>query len=387
MHRYFLDYWPKCVSGIGADPLRCKAYWRLECARLVERTLHDACPECHGMMKKNGSTSAGRTRWRCKDSQEERRIPVRSLRRANTLMWSLWPPVPLDWSVHDVVHLDGIHLHRKAAVPVPVADGHAVGRHMAGSETRAAWPPPLSRIAPPPAVVRDSGGGVLKALRTVRPSTRVQRCLFHACMNITEPTGLRPRLEAGKSPRKAAVALPRVPDADPAAEWPASYNQREQDRKQFLGQKSHREDGTVADQHRRLAKACRMIRRRIREGHLFTFVEPPEGCATPILPTNNLIESWNARIRDMLRRHRGLSLVRQIKAVRGGATSTPGIRNPTCGSRPTPSWTDKSRRSTGKPGNAVRWVHGGRQESQCDTAPALTGKNSTPPTEYHGAPD
>ena len=32
-------------------------------------------------------------------------------------------------------------------------------------------------------------------------------------------------------------------------------------------------------------------------------------------PMNNLIKSWNARIRDMLRRHRGLSLVRQIKAV------------------------------------------------------------------------
>lgn len=302
------------------------------------------CPRCHGMMKKNGSTSAGRTRWRCKDSacgasatrsydraaadlracldwlfskdsQAERRIPARSLRRANTLMWSLWPPVPLDRSEHDVVHLDGIHLHRKAVVLIAIADGHVVGWHVARNETCAAWSSLLSRIAPPLAAVCDGGGGVLKALRTVWPSTRVQRCLFHVCMNITELTGLRPRLEAGKSLRKAAVALSRVSDADSAAEWLASYNQWEQDQKEFLDQKSHWEDGTVADQHRRLAKARRMIRRRIREGHLFTFVEPPEGCMTPIPPTNNLIESWNARIRDMLRRHRGLSLVRQIKAV------------------------------------------------------------------------
>ena len=61
-----------------------------------------------------------------------------------------------------------------------------------------------------------------EALRTVCPSMRVRRCLFH---------------------------------------------------KEFLDQKSHREDGTVADQHRRLAKARRMICRRVREGHLFTFVE------------------------------------------------------------------------------------------------------------------
>lgn len=193
------------------------------------------CPRCHGMMKKNGSTSAGRTRWRCKDSacgasatrsygrtaadlragldwlfskdsQAERSMPARSPGRANTLMWSLWPPVPLDRSAHDVVHIDGIHLHRKAVVPVPVADGHAVGWHVAGSETCAAWSPLLSRIAPPLAVVCDGGGGVPEALRTVWPSTRVQRCLFHVCMNITELTGLRPRLAAGRGLRKAAVA-------------------------------------------------------------------------------------------------------------------------------------------------------------------------------------
>lgn len=51
----------------------------------------------------------------------------RSLRRANTLMWSLWPPVPLDRSAHDVVHLDDIHLHRKAVVLIAIADGHVIG--------------------------------------------------------------------------------------------------------------------------------------------------------------------------------------------------------------------------------------------------------------------
>ena len=58
-----------------------------------------------------------------------------------------------------------------------------------------------------------------------------------------------------------------------------------------------------------------MVRKRIREKRLFTFLEPPEGCGTTIPATNNLIESWNARIRDMLRHHRGLSLIRHIRAV------------------------------------------------------------------------
>lgn len=59
----------------------------------------------------------------------------------------------------------------------------------------------------------------------------------------------------------------------------------------------------------------RMLRRRIRKGHPFAFLGPPGGRAEPIPPANNPVESWNAGIRDMLRRHRGLRLIRRIKAI------------------------------------------------------------------------
>lgn len=250
-----------------------------------------------------------------KDSQEEHRIPARSLRRANELMWRLWPPVPLVDEVHDVVHLDGIHLHRQAVVLIAIAGGHVVGWYVARSETATAWGNLMSRIAPPLAVVVDGGGGVLKALGTHWPDTRVQRCLFHVCANITQLTGLRPRLAAGKRLRSIAIALSRVTDPESAAAWLVSYNDWERESAGFLDEKSRYADGTVADQHARLVKARRMIRRRIRENHLFTFLDPPAGCEARIPPTNNLIESWNARIRDMLRRHRGLRLIRRIKAI------------------------------------------------------------------------
>lgn len=58
----------------------------------------------------------------------------------------------------------------------------------------------------------------------------------------------------------------------------------------------------------RLAKTRRMVHGRIRDGQPFTFLGPPDGCAEPILSSSKLIESWSARIRDMLRHHRGLSL-------------------------------------------------------------------------------
>ena len=69
------------------------------------------------------------------------------------------------------------------------------------------------------------------------------------------------------------------------------------------------------DMHQRLVKARRMIRRRIREGQPFTFLDEGLAAAGPVPSTNNLVESWNARLRDMPRRHRGLRLVRRLKAI------------------------------------------------------------------------
>lgn len=293
------------------------------------------CAVCGEPMKRNGRTSSGRIRWRCrnagcgssrtqsrdnsardlrcgldwlfsKQSQAGHRLPARTLRRRCELMRSLWPPVPLVDEVHHVVHVDGIHLHRDAVVLIAVAGGHVIGWHVAKSEKAAAWQCLMARIAPPDVLVCDGGGGVLKAAKAMWPDTRIQRCLFHVQANILEPAGRRPRLEAGGRLRRVALSLPRVGDAGGAAEWLVSYNRWEQDFASFLDEKSEYADGSVNDMHQRLVKARRMIRRRIREGQLFTFLDEGLASVGPVPSTNNLVESWNARLRDMLRRHRGL---------------------------------------------------------------------------------
>lgn len=243
-------------------------------------------------MKKNGKTSAGRTRWRRKDpgrgsplsrgydrraadpetsprrlssrqSRAEHAIPARTPRRMNESSWGLWPPVPLVGEVYGVAHLDGVRLHRDAVVLMAIACGHVIGRHVAKSETAAAWAHPIAGIAPPLAVAVDGGGGIPKALRERRPDTKARRRLFHVYMNITQPTGIKPRSGAGKQLRKIAVALSRVTDTDAAAAWPASYNQWGQTYDAFLDGKGTYADGTIADRRQRLVRARRMIRERI----------------------------------------------------------------------------------------------------------------------------
>lgn len=51
-------------------------------------------------------------------------------------------------------------------------------------------------------------------------------------------------------------------------------------------------------------------------GTLFTYLDPTLAADGPLPRTNNPIEGGvNARLRDMLRNHRGLSLMRRVKAV------------------------------------------------------------------------
>lgn len=197
-------------------------------------------------MKRNSTTSAGRTRWRCKDpgcgsgrtrgygtaardvrgfidwllsadTQEQRHVSARTLRRRNELGWSLWPPCPMDGQVHDVVHLDGIHLGRKAVVLIAYVGGHVIGWYVARRETGAAWMSLMARIAEPVVVVCDGGGGIRKALRHAWPGARVQRCLFHICPNIGALLGQKPRYEASRQLLRLAKELTRVKDGDAMA--------------------------------------------------------------------------------------------------------------------------------------------------------------------------
>ncbi|KFI57910.1 transposase for IS3509a, partial [Bifidobacterium cuniculi] len=113
-------------------------------------------------MSKNGTTTAGMTRYRCttcgtsrttvqdhtardlrygldwllgRASQDEHRLPARTLRRRCRVLWELIPPVPRDGVVQPVLHLDGIHLGRDTVVLVAM-DEHSrvVGWHAAKRE-------------------------------------------------------------------------------------------------------------------------------------------------------------------------------------------------------------------------------------------------------------
>lgn len=285
--------------------------------------------------------SAGRRRWRCpgrgasttvrrdgdaaalreflgwlmsKGSQRDMPGQGRSFRRRTAGFWEVWPmPVP-DGERHRVLCVDGIWLARDLVVPVCRSDERVVSWYMARSETSRVRSAPMDPIPAPDVVVSDGGTGFAGAVRRSWPGTRVRRCVFHAFCRVRRCTTSRPRLQAGVEPCGLAGDLLHIETLHQAELRVERYLQWCGFWADFL------EDTSVVDgrrvfTHERLRRARSSLSRLVSEGALFTYLDPELTGTGPLRSTDNAAESLNARLRDMLRNHRGLSLMRRVKAV------------------------------------------------------------------------
>lgn len=109
--------------------------------------------------------------------------------------------------------------------------------------------------------------------------------------------------------------LAYITNSDERSEWYALVHQWEGEYEDFFEQMSRHADGNYYTMHQRLYQARNILRTRIGQGNLFTYIDVKEEENLTIPPTNNAIESFNAKIRSMLCLHRGMSITHQIKAV------------------------------------------------------------------------
>ncbi len=210
--------------------------------------------------------------------------------------------------------LDGIWIGRKAVVLIAYADGHVVAWHLAQSECMSAWAALMMRMPAPSMAVPDGARGLAEAASIVWPATRIQRCIFHVASQVRRCTALNPNLEAGRELLGIANTLKEARDAESAADRPVSYSDWCTKWEGFLREFTLKE-GRKQYVHERLRKARRGLNKLVREGTLLTFVEMAREHGGEWPATNNAIESMNARIREMLRIHRGMPLLHRIKAV------------------------------------------------------------------------
>ena len=208
------------------------------------------CSACGSTMKRNGHTSSGATRWRCKgcgaslthriDNAAKRLAEFldwlmgkgaqadlpgegRTFRRRTSEFWSIWPIAPYTGEVFDVVFLDGLWVGRDAVVLMACTKEHVVAWHLAQSECAEAWAALMMRMPAPVMAVTDGAPGFAKAARAIWPATRIQRCVFHAFCQVRRCTTSRPKLDCGIELYGIARRLLKAKDADSAAAWLADY--------------------------------------------------------------------------------------------------------------------------------------------------------------------
>ncbi len=299
------------------------------------------CALCGAKMRRNGSTSSGLQRWRCtvcgsssarqidsrakdlaflldwllsKGPIAEKKVSRATFWRRTSWIWGIWPIAPYVGEVFDVVFLDGIWLKRDAVILIACSRGHVLAWHLAQSECAEAWAALMMRMPVPSMLVSDGARGLAKAASAVWPATRIQRCAFHAASQVKRHTTLNPKLECGRELLGIANRLKDAKDAGAAAAWLADHSDWCTRWERFLRELALK-DGKRLYAHERLRRARRSLSKLVRSGQLFTFVEMGQERGGAWGSANNAIESRNARIREMLRLHRGLPLIHRIKAI------------------------------------------------------------------------
>ena len=302
------------------------------------------CPVCGKICTRYGKNRSGSQRWRCKgcsmtitpkidnttkqleiflkwlfSKQTQREMPGegRTFRRRTARFWDIWPMPPKIESKRDVVYVDGIYMGRKACVLICCDDENVLGWYLCRYEHAGAYKALLSRIAEPLVVVSDGGTGFAKALRKNWPGARHQRCVFHVFCQVRRYTTGSPKTPAGWELYMLAKDLLHLEDQKEMERWGRRFIDWIEKYRDFLSQVTRDENGQLRPTHERLLKAKNSLVRLIREGTMFTYLDGSLLDDIDKIPsTNNRMEGGvNARLRAMLRDHRGLNIERRIKAV------------------------------------------------------------------------
>ena len=316
---------------------------------------------CGGKLKRNGTTSAGKTRWRCKNcgasstrsrpdithraqlarfidwllsnaTQHQADSSARTFRRNHAWCWNVTPEVIITGEVYNEIQIDGIYLDTGWCCLIAITAGKVIDWQWCDKEKAIAWKTLLKQIPPPTVVVCDGGSGLLTAIEESWPDTGVQRCLVHVQRNVRTYLTSQPRTAAGKALWGLARALTKITTLEEAIEWMKLLANWHQLFGHLVRERTYRRQladpnlgGRFPDwirpgqqwwyTHERLRKAYRLLAKLTERGHLFTFLDPSHTGLNIASTTNQIEGGINAQLRDMLRRHRGMSTEHQRRAV------------------------------------------------------------------------
>lgn len=294
------------------------------------------CPTCASKLQKRGKTKAGTQRWYCptcavsaiktrpdlrrgfifqqfvdwllgKLSQDEISQPGRTFRRHIAWCWLVPIPPVLTGEIHHAVILDGITVGGQVCLIVRTTE-HVLGWLWVPYESSEYWSRLLRLLPAPRYVVCDGQKGLLKALALCWPATTVQRCRFHAWLNIRQKLTLDPTSKAGRELLKLARTLLHVRTRRHARRWKRQLRHWRRKHDAFVRERTVKPDPLPRQRpwrytHERLRSAYRQL------DHLSDDLLRSSYRPSPSLPstTNHVEGGINSQLRTLLKHHRGMT--------------------------------------------------------------------------------
>jgi len=292
-------------------------------------------------MHKRGQTAAGTQRWRCSVCQTSTvktradtkkrhlrkwfvrwitgvrelaaiaRLHGHSRRQMVRLFEPFWseepfkPPQSID--CEHLLIVDGVYLSgRTNAVLIGHSGTEVCSWDFAERECVEAWCNFLSRFQTVEVIVMDGQKGLAEAISRHCPEARIQRCLAHIERFVRSHISTRPKTLAGLELWRLTRSVWQIQTLSEARQWTEAFYDWNNRHDPFLKERSYSaETGRWWYTHRKLRAARSHITNAL--PYMFTFI-----AISGVPRTTNCVEGGiNSRLKELIRRHRGLSSCRK----------------------------------------------------------------------------
>lgn len=221
----------------------------------------------------------------------------------------------LTGEIHHAVIIDGIRIGSYVCL-IARTVRHVIGWEWVPYESSQYWTQLIEILPPPVYVVCDGQKGMLLALRTIWPDTTLQRCRFHAWLNVKAKLTLHPESIAGQQLLALTRELLHVHSKREARIWKSKLRRWYRKHGNYINQRTASPSLVAGKRkwhytHYRTRSAYRQLYK-LRDDLLRSSYRP-----SPSLPRNtNLLEGGiNSQLRTLIKNHRGMTYEHQMKLV------------------------------------------------------------------------
>ena len=291
-----------------------------------------------------GHTLAGKQRWQCvqcsstnihkradlsrrfvlekfvswllgKLNQAELKQAARTFRSQTSWCWEIAPPSPLTGEIHHAIIVDGIRVGGMVCL-IARTTKYVIAWKWAPYESSQYWIELFCLLPQPKYIVCDGQKGLLKALSICWPETIIQRCRFHAWLNIKTKLTLHPESSAGQELLKLAQDLLHVRTKRQAKRWKRRLKSWYRKHQGFVNERTIKHDPKPRQRtwrytHERLRSAYNQLNKiaddLLRSSYRSNLELPHT--------TNHIEGGINSQIRTKLKTHRGMPAAHQMRLV------------------------------------------------------------------------